>query len=114
MILILFIHFCFHGFCVCQVFSLAFSVYFNEIAFKLRKDKQQEMYLEKWLTCTAALGCGHLCLYPLQYAHTHLCNDIKCCSGNGGRQFNNLFDVYRKTIKSDGVVGIYIVGSVYI
>merc|ERR1712240_132963 len=41
----------------------------------------------------------------LDYARTRLANDAK---GKGGeRQFNGLIDVYVKTLKSDGIQGLY-------
>lgn len=44
-------------------------------------------------------------VYSLDYARTRLANDAK---GKGGeRQFNGLVDVYVKTIKSDGIQGLY-------
>merc|ERR1711926_37993 len=44
-------------------------------------------------------------VYSLDYARTRLANDAK---GKGGeRQFNGLIDVYTKTLKSDGIQGLY-------
>merc|ERR1719147_48527 len=44
-------------------------------------------------------------VYSLDYARTRLANDAK---GKGGeRQFNGLVDVYVKTIKTDGIQGLY-------
>jgi len=44
-------------------------------------------------------------VYSLDYARTRLANDAK---GKGGeRQFNGLIDVYVKTLKSDGIQGLY-------
>merc|ERR1712004_552982 len=44
-------------------------------------------------------------VYSLDYARTRLANDAK---GKGGeRQFNGLIDVYRKTLKSDAIQGLY-------
>jgi len=44
-------------------------------------------------------------VYSLDYARTRLANDSK---GKGGeRQFNGLVDVYVKTLKSDGIQGLY-------
>jgi len=44
-------------------------------------------------------------VYSLDYARTRLANDAK---GKGGeRQFNGLVDVYTKTLKSDGIQGLY-------
>merc|ERR1719262_7435 len=46
-----------------------------------------------------------LFVYSLDYARTRLANDGK---GKGGeRQFNGLVDVYVKTLKSDGIQGLY-------
>ena len=46
-----------------------------------------------------------LLVYPLDYARTRLATDIK--DGAGGRQFRGLLDVYVKTVKADGVQGLY-------
>lgn len=47
-------------------------------------------------------------VYSLDYARTRLANDSKSVKKGGGeRQFNGLLDVYRKTIASDGVAGLY-------
>jgi solute carrier family 25 (adenine nucleotide translocator) protein 4/5/6/31 len=45
-------------------------------------------------------------VYSLDYARTRLANDLKGKDG-GERQFNGLLDVYRKTIASDGIAGLY-------
>jgi len=46
-----------------------------------------------------------LFVYSLDYARTRLANDAK---GKGGeRQFNGLIDVYAKTLKADGIQGLY-------
>lgn len=47
-------------------------------------------------------------VYSLDYARTRLANDAKSAKkGGGDRQFNGLVDVYRKTIASDGIAGLY-------
>jgi len=44
-------------------------------------------------------------VYSLDFARTRLANDAK---GKGGeRQFNGLIDVYAKTLKTDGIQGLY-------
>merc|ERR1712066_315378 len=63
----------------------------------------------KFSTNIASGGCaGTMSLffvYSLDYARTRLANDAK---GKGGeRQFNGLIDVYTKTLKSDGIQGLY-------
>merc|ERR1719310_1001713 len=74
--------------------------------FKTPKDAPQYV---KFSTNIASGGCaGTMSLffvYSLDYARTRLANDAK---GKGGeRQFNGLIDVYTKTIKTDGVQGLY-------
>jgi solute carrier family 25 (adenine nucleotide translocator) protein 4/5/6/31 len=46
-------------------------------------------------------------VYSLDYARTRLANDAKSAKKGGERQFNGLVDVYRKTLASDGVAGLY-------
>merc|ERR1712187_1048152 len=49
--------------------------------------------------------CSLLFVYSLDYARTRLANDAK---GKGGeRQYKGLIDVYSKTLKSDGIQGLY-------
>merc|ERR1712168_610900 len=74
--------------------------------FKTPKDAPQYV---KFSTNIASGGCaGTMSLffvYSLDYARTRLANDAK---GKGGeRQFNGLIDVYTKTLKSDGIQGLY-------
>ncbi|KAH3686056.1 hypothetical protein WICPIJ_002975 [Wickerhamomyces pijperi] len=52
-------------------------------------------------------GLSLLFVYSLDYARTRLANDAKSSKGNGERQFNGLFDVYKKTLASDGIAGLY-------
>jgi solute carrier family 25 (adenine nucleotide translocator) protein 4/5/6/31 len=46
-------------------------------------------------------------VYSLDYARTRLANDNKSAKKGGERQFNGLLDVYRKTLKTDGIAGLY-------
>ena len=46
-----------------------------------------------------------LMLYSLDFARTRLANDNK--SKDGTRQYNGLVDVYKKTLASDGIRGLY-------
>merc|ERR1712137_1305703 len=51
-----------------------------------------------------------LFVYSLDYARTRLANDAKGVTKDGKegeRQFNGLVDVYKKTLASDGIVGLY-------
>lgn len=75
-------------------------------AFNVQKDAS---YAKKFSSNILSGGCaGSLSLlfvYSLDYARTRLANDAK---GKGGeRQYKGLIDVYAKTLKSDGIQGLY-------
>jgi len=58
----------------------------------------------------AAGASSLIFVYSLDYARTRLANDAKAAKKAGGvaeRQFNGLIDVYRKTLASDGIGGLY-------
>jgi len=68
-----------------------------------------------WKTFSANIASGGLAgasslffVYSLDYARTRLANDNKAAKKGGGeRQFNGLIDVYKKTLKTDGITGLY-------
>jgi len=74
--------------------------------FKTPKDASPAVKFATNITSGGVAGTLSLMfVYSLDYARTRLANDAK---GKGGeRQFNGLIDVYVKTIKSDGVQGLY-------
>jgi len=55
----------------------------------------------------AAGAMSLLFVYSLDYARTRLANDTKSIKKGGERQFNGLIDVYKKTLASDGIQGLY-------
>lgn len=55
----------------------------------------------------AAGATSLLFVYSLDYARTRLANDAKSTKGGGARQFNGLVDVYKKTLATDGLAGLY-------
>ena len=78
-------------------------------AFNFQKTDSYSVKFSKNIMSGGAAGALSLCfVYSLDYARTRLANDTKA-SGKGGapRQFNGLVDVYRKTLKTDGFVGLY-------
>lgn len=46
-------------------------------------------------------------VYSLDYCRTRLASDAKAGKKGGERQFNGMIDVYTKTFKTDGIVGLY-------
>ena len=91
-----------------QALNFAFKDYFKRL-FNFKKDRDGYW---KWfagnLGSGGAAGASSLLfVYSLDYARTRLANDAKAAKKGGERQFNGLVDVYRKTLKSDGVAGLY-------
>lgn len=73
--------------------------------------KKEEGYA-KWFAGNlasggAAGGLSLLFVYSLDYARTRLAADAKSSKKGGERQFKGLVDVYKKTIASDGLAGLY-------
>merc|ERR1719325_166300 len=79
--------------------------------FKSKKGDPSYLKLGKNVMAGGCAGTASLCfVYSLDYARTRLANDVKSVKKGGGtaeRQFNGLFDVYKKTLASDGVSGLY-------
>eukprot|EP01125_Pyxidicula_operculata_P011499 TRINITY_DN3764_c0_g1_i1.p1 TRINITY_DN3764_c0_g1~~TRINITY_DN3764_c0_g1_i1.p1 ORF type:complete len:313 (+),score=72.92 TRINITY_DN3764_c0_g1_i1:1129-2067(+) len=91
-----------------QALNFAFKDQFKRM---FNKNKDKDGY---WAWFAANLASGGLAgafslffVYSLDYARTRLANDNKSAKKGGERQFNGLVDVYRKTIASDGVAGLY-------
>jgi len=78
--------------------------------FKPTKQDGGMLRLGKNVASGGLAGALSLCfVYSLDYARTRLANDTKTAKKGGGseRQFNGLFDVYKKTMATDGVSGLY-------
>jgi solute carrier family 25 (adenine nucleotide translocator) protein 4/5/6/31 len=77
--------------------------------FKPSKDDSYGAKMGKNLASGGAAGALSLMfVYSLDYARTRLAADAKGSSKGGGeRQFNGLIDVYKKTLASDGIAGLY-------
>uniref|UniRef100_A0A7N0RIC7 ADP/ATP translocase n=1 Tax=Kalanchoe fedtschenkoi TaxID=63787 RepID=A0A7N0RIC7_KALFE len=91
-----------------QALNFAFKDYFKSL-FNFKKDRDGYW---KWFAGNLASGgaagaSSLLFVYSLDYARTRLANDAKAAKKGGGRQFDGLIDVYRKTLKSDGIAGLY-------
>lgn len=92
-------------FCL-QAFNFAFKGYFKSL---FGRSKEKDGYI-KWFAGNVASGSAagattSLFLYHLDYVRTRLGTDAN--QHNGQRQFRGLIDVYRKTISSDGFMGLY-------
>lgn len=77
--------------------------------FKPKKTDSYGLKFSKNIASGGAAGAMSLLfVYSLDYCRTRLANDAKS-HGKGGadREFNGIIDVYAKTLKSDGIAGLY-------
>merc|ERR1712122_90221 len=91
-----------------QALNFAFKDQIKAL-FKAKKDESYASKFAKNIASGGAAGALSLCfVYSLDYARTRLANDTKSSKKGGGeRQFNGLIDVYTKTLKTDGIQGLY-------
>lgn len=92
-----------------QALNFAFKDYFKRMfGYTKEKDGYWTWFAGNLASGGMAGACSLFFVYSLDYARTRLANDAKSAGKGGGeRQFNGLIDVYRKTIASDGVQGLY-------
>ncbi|CAC5402313.1 SLC25A4S [Mytilus coruscus] len=76
--------------------------------FKSSKTDSNAIKFSKNIASGGAAGAMSLVfVYSLDYCRTRLANDAKSGKSGGERQFNGMVDVYRKTIATDGIQGLY-------
>jgi len=81
-----------------------------KVMFKTNKDDSYPVQLGKNIVGGGvAGGLSLVFVYSLDYARTRLANDLKSSKKGqeGKREFTGLLDVYRKTLATDGIVGLY-------
>lgn len=91
-----------------QALNFSLKDYFKRL---FGKDKTKDGY---WIWFAGNLASGGAAgsvslafVYSLDYARTRLTNDLKSAKKGGQKQFNGLIDVYKKTLASDGIAGLY-------
>jgi solute carrier family 25 (adenine nucleotide translocator) protein 4/5/6/31 len=91
-----------------QALNFAFKDTFKKM---FNAKKERDGYFMWFLANMASgglAGAASLCfVYSLDYVRTRLANDTKGAKKGGERQFNGLVDCYVKTLKSDGIAGLY-------
>lgn len=91
-----------------QALNFAFrDTYKSMFAFKKDRDGYWWWMAGNLASGGAAGATSLLFVYSLDYARTRLANDAKNAKSGGERQFNGLVDVYKKTLASDGIAGLY-------
>ncbi|PMD61659.1 mitochondrial carrier [Hyaloscypha bicolor E] len=91
-----------------QALNFAFKDKFKAM-FNFKKERDG---FGKWLAGNIASGSAAgatsmLFVYSLDFTRTRLASDAKDMAKGGQRQFTGMIDVYRKTLASDGVLGLY-------
>lgn len=92
-----------------QALNFAFKDKIKAV-FKQSKNDGYVVNFGKNIASGGAAGAMSLCfVYSLDYARTKLANDLKAVGKDGveTRQYNGLIDVYRKTLVTDGIQGLY-------
>jgi solute carrier family 25 (adenine nucleotide translocator) protein 4/5/6/31 len=91
-----------------QALNFAFKDTFKRwFGFSKEKDGYFVWFLGNLASGGAAGASSLVFVYSLDYARTRLANDNKAAKKGGERQFNGLIDVYSKTLKTDGIAGLY-------
>lgn len=80
-----------------------------KLMFKQNKNDPYMVNFGKNVASGGVAGAMSLCfVYSLDYARTRLANDVKSTKkGGGDRKYNGLVDVYKKTLATDGIAGLY-------
>lgn len=90
-----------------QALNFAFKDKIKQL-FKQNKSDPYMVNFSKNIGSGGLAGAMSLCfVYSLDFARTKLANDTKSAKKGGSREYNGLVDVYKKTLKSDGIVGLY-------
>lgn len=90
-----------------QALNFAFKDKINA-AFKTSRSDPYMLIFGKTVISGGIAGALSLCfVYSLDYARTRLANDTSSAKTGSVRQFNGLFDVYKKTLRTDGFIGLY-------
>lgn len=77
-------------------------------AFQIKKtDSNGSKFIKNILSGGFAGSFSLFFVYSLDYCRTRLANDTKSAKKGGQRQYNGMVDVYKQTIASDGVAGLY-------
>ncbi|ESN92268.1 hypothetical protein HELRODRAFT_186151 [Helobdella robusta] len=91
-----------------QALNFAFKDKIKALFVMNKKDPYMVNFSKNVASGGVAGAMSLVFVYSLDYCRTRLANDAKASKkGGGDRQFNGMVDVYRKTIASDGVVGLY-------
>eukprot|EP00842_Homolaphlyctis_polyrhiza_P001546 jgi/Hompol1/2392/HPOL_002925-RA len=90
-----------------QALNFAFKDNFKRM-FKSKKTDPYALVLFNNIMSGGLAGfASSVFVYSLDYARTRLANDNKSSKKGGTRQYSGIIDVYRQTLKTDGIAGLY-------
>jgi solute carrier family 25 (adenine nucleotide translocator) protein 4/5/6/31 len=91
-----------------QALNFSLKDYFKRL---FGREKNRDGYFIWFLGNLASGGAAGsvslLFVYSLDYARTRLTNDLKSAKKGGQKQYSGLIDVYKQTIATDGIAGLY-------
>ena len=95
-----------HSLTTSNVLAHIYLFFQFKTVFKASKNASNREKFGKNILGGGCAGTLSLCfVQSIDYTRTRLATDAKCASGK--RQFNGIIDVYVKTVKSDGIKGLY-------
>jgi len=76
--------------------------------FNFKKSEGFNLWVAGNVASGAAAGAtSSIFVYSLDYVRTRLAADGRSVSKGGTRQYSGLIDVYKQTLKTDGIIGLY-------
>ncbi|QRV86287.1 mitochondrial carrier protein [Ceratobasidium sp. AG-Ba] len=88
-----------------QALNFSFKDYFKAMFGFKREESWWKWFGGNVASGAAAGASSSVFVYSLDFARTRLASDAK--SNKGERQYNGIIDVYRKTLRTDGIAGLY-------
>ncbi|KAI0982172.1 hypothetical protein GJ496_003013 [Pomphorhynchus laevis] len=91
-----------------QALNFAFKDKFKMMLGPKKSDTYAVGFVKNVISGSAAGATSLFFVYSLDYCRTRLANDAKESKKSvAPRQYSGMIDVYKKTLQSDGVVGLY-------
>lgn len=91
-----------------QALNFSLKDYFKRLFGKSKEKDGYWIWFAGNLASGGAAGSVSLAfVYSLDYARTRLSNDLKSAKKGGKKQYAGLIDVYKQTLATDGVAGLY-------
>jgi solute carrier family 25 (adenine nucleotide translocator) protein 4/5/6/31 len=90
-----------------QALNFAFKDKIKQAFKPTKADTQTVVFTKNILSGGFAGSLSLLFVYSLDYCRTRLANDLKSSKKGGSRQYSGMIDVYKQTIATDGVSGLY-------